>query len=120
MCADVADAYRIARNTVESAVNAVVGQKEYALPVDSLKCIGIIRDDEAFEERVRFERKKRTMDFRLRLSHSAFKAASPVEQQRMILDMLFRAISLLRAKSEDSPGFDALIADIRSIMVSNG
>ena len=60
ICADIADAFREARLVVERAINAAIGSSDYGLELEAWDCIAIIRDDKAFEERVRFSQKNET------------------------------------------------------------
>ena len=120
MCADVADVWRPARKAVETAINEVIERKDYFLPVDAWHCIGVVRDDEVFDERIRFLKKKRDMDFRLRIQHSAFKAATQHEREKMIFEMLLRSLEILRSKAGEAAGFDILVADLRGVASSKG
>lgn len=120
MDSEVADLWRPARRAVESAINAQIGTQDYELPVDSWDCIGIIRDDQVFSERIAFSRKKRDMDFRLRIAHGLFMSASAIERERMIFDMLQRSLTLLRVKAGDAVGFERLSSDLDIVAKSKG
>ena len=120
MNADVADLLRPARKAVEDAVNAVVENKDYRLPVDDWDCIAIIRDDENFAEKFMFSKKKRDMDFRLRIPYLPFKLASPIEREAMIFEMLERSLVALKFKAEDVGDLDDLVTDLKRIELSKG
>lgn len=93
--ADVADSFREIRKRVESAINRVITEKSYDLPLTGWDCIAIIRVDEEFKERVRYSRKTHEMDFRLRLSHTEFKFANSDIREAMLFLMLNRSLDLL-------------------------
>ena len=112
--ADVADSFREARNRVEAAVNAVISPKDYTLPLNSWDCIAIVRGDDRFTERVRYSAKTREMDFRLRIDHSAFNAATPCERASLIFAMLRRSIALLSENLPSPERLHDLEADLQT------
>ena len=120
MSADVADAWRIARNSVEASVNELFPKKEYELPVTQWNCIGIVRDDSSFAERTTFSKKKRSMDFRLSIDHDRFKTASPAIRERIVFEMLLRSLEILRTKAGEAPGFEPLAKDIKQLAIMKG
>lgn len=113
MSADIGDSFRVVRNRVVSAVNGVIMSKSYDLPLDSWDCIAIVRDDEHFVERVRYSTKRRDMDFRLRIDHAEFKAASPQQQATLIFNMLRRSLELLSDKLPSQAALKDLQADLQ-------
>lgn len=117
--ADIVDEWRHARKAVESNINEVIEKKEYALPVDQWNCIAIIRNNEDFKERTLFFRKKKDMDFRLRIGHLEFKTASQISREQLIFQMLLRSLTILRAK-QDAPGFEVILSDLRKLALSKG
>jgi hypothetical protein len=118
MDADVADSFRIARNRVEAAINLVILPKSYDLPVTGWDCIAIIRADATFPERVRYSQKSREMDFRLRIDHARFKAASSDEQELMLFTMLRRSLELLAKRLPSTLKLDELYADLNAVEAS--
>lgn len=112
--ADVADAFREARSVVEHTINSVISPTDYGLELESWDCIAIIRDDDEFTERTRFDRKSRDMDFRLVLDYARFKAAAAREQQSMIVEMLLRSLNVLAEKGLSPTGMARLRKDTES------
>ena len=113
MSADVADSFRVVRLRVESIVNGVIVPKSYDLPLNRWDCIAIVRDDACFAERVRYSPKRRDMDFRLRIDHAEFKAASSQQQSTMIFTMLQRSLELLADKLSSPKALKELQADLQ-------
>jgi hypothetical protein len=96
--ADIVDAFCDALREVEEAVNAVIEKQDYHLPLEGWDCIAIIRDDSVFEELTRYSKKKKDMDFRLKVDYAAFKAADARCQRVMLCGMLMRSLELLKTK----------------------
>jgi hypothetical protein len=118
MDADVADSFREARNRVEVAINRVTLPKSYDLPVTDWDCIAIVRADENFPERVCYSQKNREMDFRLRIDHAGFKAASLHDQELMLFTMLRRSLELLAKRLPTTLKLDELYADLKAAEAS--
>ncbi|MEY4916766.1 MAG: hypothetical protein RL616_679 [Verrucomicrobiota bacterium] len=112
--ADVADSFRIASNRVEDAINHVILQKSYDLPVTGWDCIAIIRADAEFPERIRYSKKTREMDFRLCIDHAKFKAANSNEQELMLFVMLRRSLELLVQRLPSTLQLDELHTDLKA------
>jgi hypothetical protein len=120
MSADVADAWRVARNATEASINELLQKREYELPVTQWNCIGIVRDDANFAERATYSKKKRSMDFRLSIDHDRFKTASSAIRERMVFEMLLRSLEILCAKSGEAAGIELLTKDIKELAVTKG
>jgi hypothetical protein len=116
----VGDAFRLAMLNVENALNQALEPQTYDLPLDSWDCIAVIRDDEFFKEITRYSKKKREMDFRLRISHSEFLAGSSIQQESMLFGMLRRSLMLLADKGLAGPELDRLAADATRVAVQHG
>ena len=118
--AQTGDAFQRAMMRVETLLNEALESQSYDLPLESWDCIAIIRDDEAFREITRYSKKDRDMNFKLRVSHSAFLAASPVQQEAMLFDMLRRSLTLLAGKGLAGPELERLVADATRVAVQHG
>jgi hypothetical protein len=111
--ADVADAYREARKIVEVEVNRVLGEisveeaKEWAF-------IAIILDEESstYGEIVKKKKSSRgtELEFRLKIPHAKFLAASPGERISLIYKALSRSVSLMEQLGVSSDTQNALRA----------
>ncbi|MFH1373988.1 MAG: Imm44 family immunity protein [bacterium] len=118
--ADVADAFREARSFVERTVNKKIESRHYDTAFDDWDVIAILRDDDAFEELTRLSKKKRDMDFRLRLGYREFKYGDANERRSMIFKMLCRSIELLATKVADRRGLESLLTDLIKIGQEHG
>ncbi|MGB8352285.1 MAG: Imm44 family immunity protein [Chthoniobacteraceae bacterium] len=120
LSADIADVYRQARIIVENAINSTIQEVDYRLELDGWDCITIIRDDENFGEKLSYSKKKREMDFRLRVDHLRFRSADVLSRQAMLVQMLLRSIEILKQKGLSEEGLDRLLQDVRLVAQQNG
>ena len=118
--AEVGDAFHEAMWRVDSLLNEELEKETYDLPLDSWDCIAIIRDDEVFGEITRYSKKKRDMDFRLRIGHTQFKTASPLEREALMFEMMRRSLTLLASKGLAGPELDRLAADAERVAARHG
>ncbi|HEX2733939.1 MAG TPA: Imm44 family immunity protein [Polyangiaceae bacterium] len=118
--ASVGERFRRAMLRVETALNEALESQTYDLALDSWDCIAVIRDDELFEELTRYSRKKRDVDFRLRIAHAEFLGASVHQQEVMIFEMLRRSLSILADKGLAGLELDRLTPDATRVAVHNG
>lgn len=112
--AEVADSFRMARLSVEKTINENLENKNYDILLTDWDCIAILRDDDDFAERTTYSKKKKDMDFRLKIDYSAFTKSDSKQQESLIFQMLQRSISILKQK-EVGFGIDQLIADVSDI-----
>jgi hypothetical protein len=118
--ADIGDAFRDARSSVERAINAEIETKHYDIPLSAWDVIAIIRDDTDFPEISKYSLKKNDMDFRLAIDHEAFKSGTRLEQQRLVYSMLLRSLSLLREKGISGSGIEHLTSDVIGLGQTQG
>jgi hypothetical protein len=110
--ASVADAFRTARISVETAINNLIEGID-ASEANDWDVIAILRDDEVYGERVRFS-KKDGMDLRLKIPFNEFLQASPDIQKTLIIDMLLRSLEIIGTKYP-SAAIEQVIAAVRGV-----
>ena len=95
--ADVADAYRQARKTVETEVNRLLAEVSLAEKAKEWAFIAIIRGEDSpdYDEVVRKSARGKEFEFRLKIPHAEFLAASPAERVSLILKALARSVDLM-------------------------
>lgn len=106
--AELADVFRMARNSVEKKINNIIERQRYEVPFKSWDCIAIIRNDEDFAEVHKFSRKKRDMDFRLKIDFRLFKEGDESTREQLLFQMLLRSLALLSEKGVHEPDLDRL------------
>lgn len=106
--AEIADVFRMARNSVESKINNIIQRQHYELPFKSWDCIAIIRNDENFEEIHKFSRKGRDMDFRLKVDCRLFKEGDEHAREQLLYQMLLKSLALLSEKGVHEPDLEQL------------
>lgn len=119
---DVGDAFRQARNGVEQTINSDLSQRDYGPSVQKWALIPIIlpREDERWGEIHKYDKRKKVVEFRLKIHHATFKAAASVGQKSMICACLLRSVDLFPRLNVS--GFDRLTfrADIERLATANG
>jgi hypothetical protein len=110
--ASVADAFRTARISVETAINNLIEGID-ASEANDWDVIAILRDEEVYGERVRFS-KKDGMDLRLKIPFNEFLQASPDIQKTLIIDMLLRSLEIIGTKYP-SAAIEQVIAAVRGV-----
>lgn len=116
---NIDDKLRLTQNYVENELNAMIAEKNYAIELDSWDCIVILmkEDDPNFEERYFYSKKKRDMDFRLKIDYQKFLDADELGRERLIYQMLERSLDILIKKGISSRGIEELRKDIRSVAI---
>lgn len=108
--ADVADAYRVARNAVELSVNERLMTLEFKTHFQQWAFIGILRpDDHPFYPEV-FKKRRKQLEFRLKFDHGEFANASSDEQQNLIIDALVRCVGKMREFGMDDDDCSQLVS----------
>ncbi len=92
----VAESYRLASIEIEDFVNAKISSLN-ANEANEWDVIAIVRDDDNFEERVRFS-KRDGMDLRLVIPYKEFLTSTPTQQKLLIIVMLERSLELILNK----------------------
>lgn len=94
--ADVYEPLRLASREVERELNAAVGSESYGTGVIEWALIYIIMDqvDPNFPEVRRYKKRKREVEFRLKVDHQAFKEADVLAQRKLLSETVLRSIKL--------------------------
>lgn len=119
---DVYDDYRVVRNEIEQTFNKSLADDGFGERFGRLCLIPILRavDSPDYNEVRKFHKKDRDFEFRLKISHAAFKAADALGQRRLIVENILRAVDemkKMRVKDVDS---DKLEQAIREVAASHG
>jgi hypothetical protein len=118
---DIADAHRIARKEIEQALTSELSACDYGL--QQWAFISMITpwvDDEDYPEVKRYRKKERTVEFRLRIDHKRFKAASPTVQLRLLAESALRSFDLLVEKKPPGVKAEALRDDVQELFRDRG
>ncbi len=118
---NISDKEHIARNHVEDTINEAIGDKDYAIELKKWRCIIILmkEDDPNFTERYQYSKKKKDMDFRLKIDYKTFDETDDVGRQKLIYQMLERSLDILISKGLSQSGIDSLRADVRKVAKEN-
>jgi hypothetical protein len=94
---DVFEDFRAARGSVQRDVNALLSHADYGGTVAEWAAIPMITSRAApeYEEIARLSKKGRSAEFRLRVSHADFKQGTPIQQRRLLLEMLARCVRMM-------------------------
>jgi hypothetical protein len=95
--ADVADAYRVARKSIEEAVNQRLQAVKLSTPFQKWAFIAIIRaeDHPDYGEVKQKDTKRGVIEFRLKVEHQAFLNADAGHQKQLIIEALKRSVSMM-------------------------
>jgi len=119
---DIGIAAGQASNEVENTLNASLGDRDYGPAVKEWSLIPIItpREDERWGEIRKYHKRRKDAEFRLKINHAKFKAATPVGQRALICACLLRSIDLFPLLNVT--GFDqqAFRADLERIAAEKG
>jgi|SRR6185312_441722 len=114
---DVYDAYRLVRIPLEEQVNELLRSGNYGGNVDVWAVIPMITKiaDPDYKEISRLSKDRLTAEFRLRIPHDAFLAASPSEQRGMVVEMLVACV--IRMPTLRITGLDVsrLVRDLQAL-----
>lgn len=111
--ADVTDAFRASRKTIEAKVNELLS-KEILLPkIEKWAFIAIIRDTDnsTYDEVIKSSGRGKNLEFRLKVPYEQFKNGNDVERISLIFEALLRSVekmSELGVQAEDRQ----LVADL--------
>lgn len=95
--ADVADAYRNARKAVETEVNRLLAEVPLSERHEEWAVIAIIREEDSPEygEVVKKSPTGEEFEFRLRIPHAEFLAATPAKRVGLIFKAVGRSVDLM-------------------------
>lgn len=107
---DIAEGYRQARLVVQSKVNERLQRITLNTNVDQWAFIGIILPDDHpdYQEVKKFDKRHRTIEFRLKIDHAQFLSGSHAERIVLIIQALRRSVDLMNALGVDSDDIDKL------------
>lgn len=107
---DVAECYRQARLVVQRRVNERLQQMTFKTDLDQWAFIGIIRPDDHpdYQEIKKFDRRHKTIEFRLKIDHGQFLSSSHEEHIAMIIQALKRAVDLMNSLGVDPDDIEKL------------
>ena len=118
---DISDAYSAASNEIEAAINAALKEQSFGGGFNSLNLIPIILDfeDPTYKEVRRYHKKRRDFEFRLKIPHAVFKAASPLGQRRLVMQNILRAVDEMRKMRVKDVDCDKLEHAIREVAAAH-
>ncbi|PID47404.1 MAG: hypothetical protein CR967_04190 [Proteobacteria bacterium] len=118
---DIGDKELFPRNHVEDTINAKIQNKYYELELVQWNCIIILMkdDDTNFNERTIYWKKKKDMDFRLKINYKEFDETDDLGRQKLIYQMLERSLDILLKKGLSKQGIEDLRTDVREIAIAN-
>jgi hypothetical protein len=95
--ADIADAYRQARKIVEAEVNRLLAEVSFLEKAKEWAFIAIIREEDSsdYNEVVKKLAQGKEFEFRLKIPHAEFLAATPEERVSLIFKALARSVDLM-------------------------
>ncbi|MBV4536789.1 Imm44 family immunity protein [Pseudomonas urmiensis] len=96
--ADLGPDEHIARNSIKPVIRKLMHHLSFDSNILEWSFISVILSDQFithYPEVAKLNKRNRTMEFRLHISHQEFKVAAPKKQISMILDTIERSISLM-------------------------
>jgi hypothetical protein len=96
--ADVGDLYSQAMNVIEAELNRLLADVSFGGPAEQWAFIAIIRkeDSSLYDEVVKKSSRGKVLEFRLKIPHAEFLAASPSQRIRLIFHTLLRSVDHMR------------------------
>ena len=94
--AEVADSFRSVRSKLERSINEQIASLS-AVEFEKWALIIILRPDNHpdYQEIIRLDKKKKVIEFRLKISYSSFASGSEEEQFRLVKESLFRSLGIM-------------------------
>jgi hypothetical protein len=120
--ADIGEAFGTATNEVEADTNAVLLGLDFGVGFNSLNLIPIVLDERGpdYKEIRRYHKKRRDFEFRLKISHAAFKAADALGQRRLIVENILRAVDEMKKMHVKDVDCQKLEQAIRDVAAAKG
>ncbi len=118
---DIGEPCRLAGNEVEGALNGVLNGQAFGSGFASLNLIPIILnfEDPTYKEVRRYHKKRQDFEFRLKIPHAVFKAASPLGQRRLVVQNILRAVAEMRKMRVKDVDCDKLEQAIREVAAAH-
>lgn len=124
--ADVGEAYRIISRELERVINAPLKGIDYSVgQIVKWALIPIILSPRTerstgYAEVRKYHRKRRVIEFRLKIDHAPFKAADDLGKRRMIFAMILRSVEEARSMKLPPFDFDRFYHDLSEIGAKYG
>lgn len=119
---DISETYGKVSNRIEDVLNPVLQSHNYGDGLLEWDVIAIILDEPAskhYKEIKKYDRRKRSSEFRLAINHSSFKSADAKQQFGLVIDMLLRSLSILEDQKVPNLNISALRSDVMNIARQN-
>ena len=119
--ADIGDAYSAASNEIAATINAALMGQSFGVGFAQLFLMAIILDfeDSTYKEIRRYHKKDRDFEFRLKIPHAVFKAASALGQRRLVVQNILRAVAEMRQMRVKDVECDKLEHAIREVAAAH-
>ena len=112
---DVGDCYREAQNTIEAVLNQYVEGKDYGEGLKLWTYIAIILKpgfDEYYPEIKRYRKKKREVEFRLKINYKKFLKGNAETHLKLMAESVLRSFDLMRDMNIKDCDLERLISDV--------
>jgi hypothetical protein len=112
---DVGDYYRIARNIIEPVLNQCVEGKSYGEGLKEWAYLAIILKpgiDEYYPEIKRYRKKKREVEFRLKIDHAKFLEGDSKMHLKLLSQSVLRSLELMKEMNIKNFDLPQLIVDV--------
>ncbi|MEZ4300385.1 MAG: Imm44 family immunity protein [Polyangiaceae bacterium] len=119
---DVYDDYSEASNEIETVVKTALSGIDLGASFKQLSLIPILLagDDPDYGEVRKYHKKDRDFEFRLKISHAAFKAADALGQRQLIVENILRAVEEMKKMRIKDVDCAKLEQAIREVAASKG
>jgi hypothetical protein len=119
---DVEEGFRPARNDVDQTLNAALADRNYGPAVEKWALIPIILpfEDERWGEIRKYHKRRKVVEFRLKINHTKFKAATPARQRALICACLLRSIDLFPLLKVNGFDYQTFRGDLEGVTSEKG
>ena len=122
--ADVEEGCRLCQNEIQATVNAIVSHKFYG-DLKEWALIPIILSSRfqratGFDEIKKFHRDEGEVEFRLKIDHTAFRAADDLGKRRLMFSMILRSTELFDDLGMSKFDIEAFRRDLMAVGAQHG
>ncbi len=119
---DVADPLRYAGNDIEDKLNEALSTRSYGDGVVEWAIIFIMlsQDDPNYCEIQRFHKKRKVVEFRLKVDHAKFKSGTEIEQRQLLSAAILRSFRLTSKMKLDDFDQTKYESDVCQVLTSHG
>ena len=120
---DVGDDYRQARAKIEKSINEALNPQNYGEGVQKWNFIAIILPQgwgENYPEVKKYNRKGRSIEFRLKIDFDEFRVSSSIVQEKLICQSLLRSLKLVREMNIENINLDNWEGDFMKAAFKEG